>query len=196
MKCLGLSIHISSFKFFVYFTRKNLLFLFYTSTFTKHPHQFIYSPHLFNKIFIILQFFIIHSLTAPLSHRPTATITTIIRNQKPLNQKSISRQANQNSIRTHPISIQKSKKNQHQINQHRSTHTKKNQRRSKRHHLHASTPPHIPRSTHNPNQPRPSKLTQTKTNPHHKLRLNHHRDLPTLPPSRPHQTPRVDLATL
>ena len=118
MKCLGLSIHISSFKFFVYFTRKNLLFLFYTSTFTKHPHQFIYSPHLFNKIFIILQFFIIHSLTAPLSHRPTATITTIIRNQKPLNQKSISRQANQNSIRTHLISTQ----NQRKINV-RSTNT-------------------------------------------------------------------------
>ena len=57
---------------------KNLLFLFYTSTFTKHPHQFIYSTHLFNKIFIILLIFIIHSLTVPLSHRPTATITTTI----------------------------------------------------------------------------------------------------------------------
>ena len=169
MKCLGLSIHISSFKFFVYFTRKNLLFLFYTSTFTKHPHQFIYSPHLFNKIFIILQFFIIHSLTAPLSHRPTATITTIIRNQKPLNQKSISRQANQNSIRTHPISIQKSKKNQHQINQHRSTHTKKNQRRSKHHRLHASTPPRLhtyldqPTTQINPNQANPHKPRPTYT---------------------------------
>ena len=56
--------------FFVYFIRKNLLFLFYTSTFTK-PHHFIYSIHLFNKIFIFLQFFIIPSLTAPLSHRST-----------------------------------------------------------------------------------------------------------------------------
>ena len=56
--------------FFVYFIRKNLLFLFYTSTFTK-PHHFIYSIHLFNKIFIFLQFFIIPSLTAPLSLRPT-----------------------------------------------------------------------------------------------------------------------------
>ena len=47
------SIHISSSKFFVYFAQKNLLFLFYISTFTKHPRQFIYSTHLFNKIFII-----------------------------------------------------------------------------------------------------------------------------------------------
>ena len=53
------------------FIRKNLLFLFYTRIFTKHLFQFIYSTHLFNKIFIILQFFIIHFLTAPLSHRPT-----------------------------------------------------------------------------------------------------------------------------
>ena len=72
------SIHINPFKFSVYFTKTNLLFLFYTSTFTEQPHQFIYFTHLFNKIFIILQFFIIHSLIAPLSHRPTATITTII----------------------------------------------------------------------------------------------------------------------
>ena len=60
---------------------------------------------------------------------------------------------------------------------------KENQRRSKRHRLHASMPPRLPRSTHNPNQPRPSKPTQTKTNPHHKLRLNHHRGLPTSLPS-------------
>ena len=73
---LHLSIHINSSKFFVYFTRKNLLFLVYTSTFTKHLHQFIYSTHLINKIFIILLIFIIHSLTVPLSHRPTTTITT------------------------------------------------------------------------------------------------------------------------
>ena len=69
-------------KFFVYFISKNLFFLFYTSTFIKYLRQFIYSTHLFNKIFIILQFFIIYSLTVPLSHRP---IATIIRNQKPLN---------------------------------------------------------------------------------------------------------------
>ena len=62
---LHLSIHINSSKFSVYFTRKNLLFLVYTSTFTKHLHQFIYSTHLFNKIFIILLIFIIHSRTDP-----------------------------------------------------------------------------------------------------------------------------------
>ena len=62
--------------FFVYFTRKNLLFLFYTSTFTKHSHQFIYSTYLFNKIFILLHFyyFLTHGLslsqTQPLSSSP------------------------------------------------------------------------------------------------------------------------------
>ena len=66
----------------MFILHKNFLFLFYTSTFIKYPRQFIYSTHLFNKIFIILQFFIIYSLTVPLSHRP---IATIIRNQKPLN---------------------------------------------------------------------------------------------------------------
>ena len=39
--------------------KKNLLFLFYTSTFTKYLYQFIYSTHLFNKIFIFFTFFII-----------------------------------------------------------------------------------------------------------------------------------------
>ena len=38
---------------------KTYFFLFYTSTFTKHPHQFIYFTHLFNKIFILSTFFII-----------------------------------------------------------------------------------------------------------------------------------------
>ena len=53
---------------------------------------------------------------------------------------------------------QKSKKNQHQINQHRSAHTKKNQRRSKCHHLHASTHTQI-----NP-QPKSTQIKQTHTN--------------------------------
>ena len=53
------SIHISSCKFSVYFTRKNLFFLFYTITFTKHPHQFFYFTRHFNKIFTLLNFFII-----------------------------------------------------------------------------------------------------------------------------------------
>ena len=33
--------------------KKKKLFLFHTPTFTKHPHQFVYSTHLFNKIFIL-----------------------------------------------------------------------------------------------------------------------------------------------
>ena len=107
------SIHISSSKFSVYFARKNLLFLFYTSTFTKHPHQFIYSTHLFNKIFIILLIFIIHSLTAPLSHSTTTTITTtittIIRNQRKIRSTHTYRS-------THMKNHQKPKKNQ--INPH------------------------------------------------------------------------------
>ena len=45
-------------KFYSILQEKNLLFLFYTPTFTKHPHQFIYSTHLFNKIFISLTLFI------------------------------------------------------------------------------------------------------------------------------------------
>ena len=53
--------------------KKKLLFLFYTPIFTKHLHPFIYSTHLFNKIFILLQFFIISSLTTPLSHIPNTT---------------------------------------------------------------------------------------------------------------------------
>ena len=140
------SIHISSSKFFIYFIWKNLLFLFYTSTFIKHPHQFIYSTHLFNKTFIILLIFIIHFLTVPLSHRPTATIITIIRNQRKIRSTHTYRSTHtKNQI-------------QHQINQHQSTHTKKNQRQSKHHHLHASTPPHIPRST---------RSTQTHSHHHH-----------------------------
>ena len=35
------------------------LFLFYTITFTKHPYQFFYFTRYFNKIFTILNFFII-----------------------------------------------------------------------------------------------------------------------------------------
>ena len=36
------SIHTSSCKLIIYFIWKKLFFLFYTSIFTKHPHQFIY----------------------------------------------------------------------------------------------------------------------------------------------------------
>ena len=65
--------HINECKLSVYFAHKKLLFLFYTHIFIKHLHQSIYSTHLFNKIFILLQFFIISSLTTPLSNRPNTT---------------------------------------------------------------------------------------------------------------------------
>ena len=177
------NIYISSSKFSVYFAWKNLLFLFYTSTFTKYLYQFIYSIHLFNKIFIILLIFIIHSLTIPLSHKPTATITTTITTQPPLppssetkeklDQPTHTDQPTYRSTHTknqiqHQINQHRSThmKNQiqHQINQHWSTHTKKNQCQSKRHHLHASTPPRLHTYPDQPNQPRP---TATITISHH-----------------------------
>ena len=46
-------------KDFVYFTQKNLLFLFYIITFTKHPHQFIYYTHFFIKIIFSLTFLLL-----------------------------------------------------------------------------------------------------------------------------------------
>ena len=51
----------------VYFTqkKKTLLFLFYTTIFTKHPHQFIYYTHSFIKIIFLLTFFIISHLPPP-----------------------------------------------------------------------------------------------------------------------------------
>ena len=54
------------------FCTKNLLFLFYTLFFTKHPYQSIYFTHLFNKIFIFLHYH--------LSHRPNTTQQTTIIN--------------------------------------------------------------------------------------------------------------------
>ena len=63
--------HINLCKFSIYFARKTLLFLFYTSTFTIHPHQFIYSTHLFNKILILFTFLLFPSLSSlEPSHRP------------------------------------------------------------------------------------------------------------------------------
>ena len=59
--------HINKCKSFILFYSKNLFFLFYTLIFSKQRHQSIYSIHLFNKIFIHLQFYIISSLTTPLS---------------------------------------------------------------------------------------------------------------------------------
>ena len=52
-------------KDFIYFTQKNLLFLFYIITFTKHPHQFIYYTHFFIKIIFFLNFFIISHPPSP-----------------------------------------------------------------------------------------------------------------------------------
>ena len=62
---------------------KTYFFLFYTSTFTKDPYQFIYSTHLFNKIFIIFTFFLLfrflwNKLTnssSPSSHTHTQPTT-------------------------------------------------------------------------------------------------------------------------
>ena len=63
---------------------KAYFFLFYTSTFTKHPHQFIYSTHLFNKIFILLHFLLFsHSWPLSLS---LSNPTTIIITQPPSSQ--------------------------------------------------------------------------------------------------------------
>ena len=59
------SIHISSCKFSVYFTRKNLFFLFYTTTYIKHPHQFFYFTRYFNKIITFLIFLLFRSTAYP-----------------------------------------------------------------------------------------------------------------------------------
>ena len=56
--------------------RLEQLHQFYTLIFTKHPHQFIYSTHLFNKIFILLPFFIILSLAAFLSQTQSESTET------------------------------------------------------------------------------------------------------------------------
>ena len=55
--------HISPCILHIYFYTKNLLFLFYTFTFSKYPHQFIYFDTSFIKIINILNFFIISSTT-------------------------------------------------------------------------------------------------------------------------------------
>ena len=65
-KCSGTkSIHISSCKFFVYFTRKDLLFLFYTTTYIKHLHQFFYFTRYFNKIITFPIFLLFRSTNYP-----------------------------------------------------------------------------------------------------------------------------------
>ena len=66
----GLSIPVNSFKIFIHFIWKNQLFFILYIHFY-NLYQFIYSTHLFNKIFILLLFFIIFftslSLTVYLS---------------------------------------------------------------------------------------------------------------------------------
>ena len=54
--------HIKGCRISVYFAPKKYFFLFYTSTFTKYLHQFIYSEHLFNKIFILLFIYLFPSM--------------------------------------------------------------------------------------------------------------------------------------
>ena len=63
--------------FCLFYQKKTYLFLFYTITFTKYPHQFIYSKHLFNKIFILLYFLLFpsHSSLEP-SHSLPLSLTS------------------------------------------------------------------------------------------------------------------------
>ena len=68
--------------------QKNYFFLFYTSIFTKHSHQFIYFTHLFNKIFILFYIFyyFLPSRTnsqTRLLHRATPTPTPILQQNHP-----------------------------------------------------------------------------------------------------------------
>ena len=62
--------------FHLFCTKESYIFYFTHPFLQKHPHQFIYFTHLFNKIFILLQFFIILSFTAPLSHKPNTLLQT------------------------------------------------------------------------------------------------------------------------
>ena len=54
-------------RFRLFYTKKPIFFLFYTITFTKHSHQFIYYTHFFIKIVFFLTFLII-------SHLPHLTL--------------------------------------------------------------------------------------------------------------------------
>ena len=112
--------------------------------------------------------FIIHSLTVPLSHRPTATITTIIRNQR-----KIRSTHTKNQIQPTPINPQKEKSTPIKTPSSPCLHTYPDQPDQPRptatittnHHQPStqSTQTHIPttRSTHTQINPQP-KSTQTK----------------------------------
>ena len=136
---------------------KTYFFLFYTSTFTKHLHQFIYSTHLFNKIFIILLIFIIHSLTVPLSHRPTTTITM----QPPSPPSSETKEKSDQPTHTD----QPTRKIRFNI---RSTNTNQPTQRKINADQNAivSMPPHIHASTHTQinQQPKSTQIKQTHIN--------------------------------
>ena len=70
----------------LFYTKKTTFFLFYTLNFTKHSHQFIYSTHLFNKIFILFTFFY-YFPPSPLWHKLTTSSSpsTPTPSQQPFN---------------------------------------------------------------------------------------------------------------
>ena len=85
--------------------------LFYTPIFTKHLHQFFYSIHLFNRIFIILQFFIISSLPLSLTHPtlPNNQSTPTINPPSHRQWDQPPSSSNQPPLSTHPLSSRKAK---------------------------------------------------------------------------------------
>ena len=73
---------------FCLFCKKKPTFSIFPSTFTKHPHQFIYSTHLFNKIFILFYIFYYFlpsgtNSQTRLLHRATPTPTPILQQNHP-----------------------------------------------------------------------------------------------------------------
>ena len=57
--------------FYLFYTKKPTFSILHIHFYKTPTLVYLFYIYLFNKIFIILQFFIIHSLTTPLSHRPT-----------------------------------------------------------------------------------------------------------------------------
>ena len=69
---------------FCLFCKKKPTFSILPSTFTKHPYQFIYSTHLFNKIFILFTFFVISfPLLSRDSHPATVFFVKLQTQHKP-----------------------------------------------------------------------------------------------------------------
>ena len=77
-------VYISSSKFSVYFTRKNLLFLFYTTIYIKHPYQFFYFTKYFNKIFTFLIFLLFLSTAYLYMRALTLSLYSFFLNWRPL----------------------------------------------------------------------------------------------------------------